>query len=154
MQTFDKAAFSPAGAGRTTSDRFGRHTLRITADQTGGRLGLFEAEVPPGEGPPFHIHETEDECFRVLSGTFTFWCGTDCVTLSEGGVILVPRGAAHRFQNTGSTPGRLMTIMTPGGFEGFFPACEAAQPETPEQVGAIAARYNLRFVPPPMTEAA
>ncbi|MBE0553904.1 MAG: cupin domain-containing protein, partial [Rhodobacteraceae bacterium] len=120
MQPFEQAAFSPAGAGQIVTDRFGRHTIRIAAAETGGRLGVFEAEVPPGEGPPPHIHDHEDEFFRVLSGSFAFWCNGARVDLTADGTLVVPRGAVHRFQNTGSTPGRLMCVMTPGGFEGFF----------------------------------
>lgn len=145
MTSFDTAAHSPAGAG-TDAFAFGRHILRITADQTGGRLGCFEAEVPPGEGPPLHVHEKEEEFFRVLDGTFAFWCNGSRVDLSTGGLIVVPRGAVHRFQNVGPTTGRLMVVMTPGGFEGFFPAIEAATPQDPATIGAIAARFNLRFV--------
>ena len=145
MQPFDTAVVSPAGAGREAF-AFGRHTLRITAAQTGGSLGVFEAEVPPGEGPPLHVHEKEDEFFRVLSGRFAFWCNGTRVELGADGLIVVPRGAVHRFQNIGTTTGHLMTLMTPGGFEGFFPAVEAARPESPEAIAALAARYNLRFV--------
>lgn len=71
MTTFDKAAFSKADAG-VEAIAFGRHIIRIAADQTGGSLGCFEAEVPAGEGPPFHVHEKEEEFFRVLEGRFAF----------------------------------------------------------------------------------
>jgi len=146
MQPFEQAAFSPAGAGQIVTDRFGRHTIRIAAAETGGRLGVFEAEVPPGEGPPPHIHDHEDEFFRVLSGSFAFWCNGARVDLTADGTLVVPRGAVHRFQNTGSTPGRLMCVMTPGGFEGFFPAVAANPPESPAAMEAIASRFHLRFV--------
>ena len=50
MDTFQQAAFSLAGAGQEAL-AFGRHMIRITADQTGGALGCFEAEVPPAKAP-------------------------------------------------------------------------------------------------------
>jgi mannose-6-phosphate isomerase-like protein (cupin superfamily) len=145
MTTFDKAAFSPSGAG-VAAFAFGRHTIRITADQTGGSLGCFEDEVPAGEGPPFHVHEKEEEFFRVLEGRFAFWCNGARVDLAEGGVICVPRGAVHRFQNIGQGMGRLMVVVTPGGFEGFFHAVDAVPGASMDQIGQIAARHNLRFV--------
>jgi mannose-6-phosphate isomerase-like protein (cupin superfamily) len=153
MQTFDQAIFSEPGAG-TLATGFGPHLIRISAKQTGGRLGVFEAEVPAGEGPPPHVHDREEEFFRVLEGRFAFWCNGTRVELEAGGVIVVPRGAVHRFQNVGHTTGRLMVVMTPGGFEGFFPAVEAEQPKTPEQIDALAARFNLRFVPALAAQAA
>ena len=146
MQTFDQAAISPRGAG-TFVQGFGPHLIRISAQQTGGRLGVFEAETPPGEGPPFHVHEREDEFFRVLEGTYAFWCNGAEVHLEAGGVIVVPRGSVHRFQNIGETPGRLMTLVTPGGFEGFFGAVEEEAPDGPDAIDALAARFHLRFVP-------
>ncbi|MCQ0969758.1 cupin domain-containing protein [Paracoccus sp. TK19116] len=146
MTSFVHAAYSAPGAGKQAMG-FGPHLIRITAEQTGGRLGVFEAEVPPGEGPPPHIHEREDECFRVLDGRFAFWCNESRVELEAGGVIVVPRGSIHRFQNIGATAGRLMIVMTPGGFEGFFPAVEVEAPQTPHEIDALAARFSLRFAP-------
>lgn len=145
MTTFVKAAFSPSGSG-IEAFAFGRHTIRITADQTGGNLGCFEDEVPAGEGPPPHVHEKEDEFFRVLDGRFAFWCNGDRVELTEGGVICVPRGSVHRFQNIGHSMGRIMVVVTPGGFEGFFHAVDAVPNASMDEIGQIAARYNLRFV--------
>lgn len=145
MTTFDQAAFSHSDAG-TEALAFGRHIIRITADQTGGSLGCFEAEVPAGEGPPFHVHEKEEEFFRVLEGRFAFWCNGARVDLTAGGVICVPRGSVHRFQNVGQTPGRLMVVMTPGGFEGFFPAAAREPDADLDRIGQIAAQFNLRFV--------
>jgi mannose-6-phosphate isomerase-like protein (cupin superfamily) len=153
MTTCDRAAFSPAGGGNAAF-AFGHHKIRIFADATGGNLGCFESEVPPGEGPPPHIHDRETEFFRVVEGRFLFSCGEDQVTLAEGGVIAVPPGAVHWFRNVGSGTGRLMVVVTLGGFEGFFPAVERENPQTPEAIDALAARFSLRFVPALAAQAA
>ena len=145
MTPFTQAAFSTSDAG-TEALAFGRHIIRITADQTGGSLGCFEAEVPAGEGPPFHVHEKEEEFFRVIDGTFAFWCNGARVDLDAGSVICVPRGAVHRFQNIGQTTGRLMVVMTPGGFEGFFPAVAREPGTSPERICQIGEQFNIRFV--------
>jgi mannose-6-phosphate isomerase-like protein (cupin superfamily) len=153
MQTFDHAAYSPPGAG-ALANAYGVNLIRISAEQTGGRLGVFEADVLPGEGPPRHVHDREEEFFRVLDGDFAFWCNGQRIDLGAGGVIVVPRGTVHRFQNIGGSVGRLMVVMTPGGFEGFFPAVEAEAPQTPQDIDALAARFGLRFVPPLCGQAA
>lgn len=145
MTPFYKAAFSPADAGAEAL-AFGRHIIRITADQTGGSLGCFESEVPAGEGPPFHVHEKEEEFFRVLEGRFAFWCNGARVELEAGGVICVPRGSVHRFENIGQTTGRLMVVMTPGGFEGFFPAVASEPGASVDRICQIGEHFNLRFV--------
>lgn len=145
MTSFTQAAFSSTDAG-TEAFAFGRHIIRITADQTGGSLGCFEAEVPAGEGPPFHVHEKEEEFFRILDGTFAFWSNDARVDLGAGSVICVPRGAVHRFQNIGQTTGRLMVVITPGGFEGFFPAVASEPGASVDRICQIAEQFNLRFV--------
>ncbi|MTH77853.1 cupin domain-containing protein [Paracoccus aestuariivivens] len=146
MTSFDQAAYSPTGAG-TMAMGFGPHQIRIPATQTGGRLGVFESELAPGEGPPMHVHDREDEFFRVLEGRFAFWCNGVRVDLDAGGLIVVPRGSVHRFMNIGETSGRVMIVVTPGGFEGFFGSVEAENPSTPQEIDSLAARYHLRFTP-------
>ena len=145
MTPFTQAAFSTSDAG-TEALAFGRHIIRITAEQTGGSLGCFEAEVPASEGHPCHVHEKEEEFFRVIDGTFAFWCNGARVDLDAGSVICVPRGAVHRFQNIGQTTGRLMVVMTPGGFEGFFPAVAREPGASPERICQIGEQFNIRFV--------
>jgi mannose-6-phosphate isomerase-like protein (cupin superfamily) len=145
MTTFEQAAFSRSGAGDEAL-AFGRHIIRITAEQTGGSLGCFESEVPAGDGPPLHAHEKEEEFFRVLEGHFAFWCNGVRVELTEGGVICVPRGAEHRFQNIGTSMGRLMVVITPGGFEGFFPAVAREGEASMERICQIGEQFNLRFI--------
>ncbi|MEZ5796373.1 MAG: cupin domain-containing protein [Paracoccaceae bacterium] len=145
MTPFDQAAFSVSGAG-TEALAFGRHIIRIAAEQTGGRLGCFESEVPAGEGTPFHVHEKEDEFFQILDGHFAFWCKDARVELTTGGVICVPRGAVHRFENIGPGTGRMLVVVTPGGFEGFFPAVAARTEPSVDEICQIGERFNLRFV--------
>jgi len=142
MNTFKNPIISQPGAGRMALG-FGPHLIRMSAEETEGCFGLFEADIPAGEGPPLHIHEREEEFFRVLSGRFLFVCGDTRIEVGEGGCVLLPRGVAHRFQNVGTSIGRLMIIVTPGGFEGFFGAVEEAGPAGLE---AVLACYGIRFV--------
>lgn len=142
MTTFTKPVISEPGAGQMAYG-FGPHLIRMTADKTGGCFGLLEADIPAGEGPPLHVHEHEEEFFRVLSGRFLFVCGDSETELSEGGCVLLPRGIPHRFQNVGDTMGRLMVIVTPGGFEGYFAAVEKAGMA---ELGPVSERYGIRFI--------
>jgi len=145
MNCFTRAIASPAGDGQKVM-AFGPHLIRITAQDTGGAMGVLEATVPAGEGPPLHLHEREEEFFRVLSGRFAFWCADEMAVLEEGGCIALPRGIPHRFQNIGDKDGRLMVVVTPGGFEQFFPEIERRQPSGPEELVAIAAEFGLTFL--------
>ncbi|MFB2549810.1 cupin domain-containing protein [Ensifer soli] len=144
MNAFTYAAVSRPGHGWPVG-AFGGHVVRLMAATTGGALGLFEATVCPGDGPPWHAHEREDEFFRVLSGRFGFWCAGDYVELGEGGCIALPRGVPHRFRNIGERDGQLMVVVTPGGFEDFFLLIDLCRPETPDELSAIAAEFGLTF---------
>jgi Cupin domain len=112
--------------------------LLLTAADTAGSTAVWIEEVPPGAGPPLHIHAREDESFYVLDGMFRFK-GGETVELA--------------FHNDGAETGRLLVTMTPGGFEGFFLAVEAeglSPPEDMARIGALAAQYGLSFVGPPL----
>ncbi|OWW00339.1 cupin domain-containing protein [Rhizobium sp. R693] len=146
MNKFICAAVSPPEHG-TPAMAFGQHVIRMMASNTGGSLGMFEAFVLAGEGPPLHVHEREDEFVRVLAGRFGFWCAGDYVELTEGGCIALPRGVPHRFRNVGKTKGHLMVVVTPGGFESFFPIVELCKPETPDEIASVARDFGLTFPP-------
>ena len=83
----------------------------------------------------------------MLEGRFPFWCNGARVELDSGGVIAVPRGPVHRFENVGSALGRLMVVTTPGVFEGFFRTFEKEGPQNLQKIYALAARFDMSFVP-------
>ena len=147
MSSLTRAVASAPGEGLHTR-AFGTYLIRFTAAVTGGAMGLFEMNLPAGEGPPLHVHEREDEFFRVLSGRFSFRCGKDAVELGAGGCILLPRRVPHTFLALGEGENRLMCMVTPGGFESFFADVDREQPGTPEAMAALAARYGVAFLPP------
>ncbi|MDQ3927252.1 MAG: cupin domain-containing protein, partial [Actinomycetota bacterium] len=68
------------GEGRT----IGGITLKATAEETGGSIGVLEATSPPGAGPPRHVHYGCDELFYVLEGQFLFLVGERQVSAPPG----------------------------------------------------------------------
>lgn len=128
-----------------------RVVIKVPSEASGGSVGIAEMLVPPGEGPPMHIHRNEEEFFHVLEGRFRFWCGGREWTGGEGATVLLPRGMPHTFQNVGDAPGRLMASVTPGGFERFFERCDEAglrAPEDAEALRALASEFGMEFTGP------
>lgn len=130
-----------------------RYKTLLSPADSGGAMSIVDSIGPAGSGPPRHVHESEDEVFVVLTGACEFWREGETVTKGAGEAIFVPRGREHTFRVLGDQPSRHLVILTPGGFEGFF--AEMAQggfriPEDMDQVGASAARHNLRFTGPPL----
>ena len=96
------------------------YTIKASASITGGAYSLVEASVPPGSGPPPHVHTREDEAFYILDGQLEFTAGEQTVLAGAGDFIYLPRGDMHRFTNPGIFPARALMLLSPGGFEGFF----------------------------------
>lgn len=137
-----------------------RITIKARARTTGGAYGLFEAELPAGFSPPLHVHHREDETFWILDGDFSVQCGDRRFRAGPGAYVFAPRGIPHTFVVDGPSPGRLLTLLTPGGGEEFFTAmgrpAEAGGLPPPEPIDIprlkqIAARFGIDIVGPPMT---
>jgi quercetin dioxygenase-like cupin family protein len=147
----------PAGTGATYLGPGDRYRFLVTGDETGGAYFAMEAFVPPGGGPPPHIHRYEDETFYVVEGECRILLADEWVTAGVGDFINVPRGVVHRFQNQGAETMRMILTFTPAGIEHFFE--ETLKPtldpraditddvdEVAARYAAAAPRYGLEFV--------
>jgi quercetin dioxygenase-like cupin family protein len=126
--------------------------IRIHGRDTGGTVSAVESHDVPGGGPPPHIHSREDETFQVLEGEYEFKVDGASFVAKKGATVFAPRGIPHTYRYLGQTPGRLMCVITPAGFEGFFEAVGALTPEQQQDIPrviAIAKEFGLEFLPPP-----
>ncbi len=126
-------------------------TIKAATSQTNGSLTVLELLIGPGQGPALHTHLREDELWYVIEGDFRFEAGDALLRAPTGGMAFGPRGTAHRFQNVGDTPGRLLVITTPSGLERFFEQFAALLPGPigPESVAAVGHANWLEFAGPP-----
>ena len=132
--------------------------VRLSAEVTGGAYSMIEETSPPDGGPPPHLHANEDEAFCVLEGEVEFLLGEVTSPAGVGTCVHIPKGTLHTFKSVGTSPSRVLAVITPGGFEGFFleagePATGGSSgPEGPPDVGRIVEigqRYGLEIPPPP-----
>jgi quercetin dioxygenase-like cupin family protein len=93
---------------------------KVTAGRSGGSLTVEEWGLPPGGLIPPHTHSREDECNFVLEGELTCDVGGEIVFAPAGSYVLKPRNVPHALCNAGAEPVRVLEILTPGGFEGYF----------------------------------
>lgn len=91
-----------------------------TGEETDGRYATFEAIVPPGSGPPPHIHSREEESFLVLEGQMTFQLGDERIVAGEGTFLNMPVGSLHCFKNETDKTARLLISLAPAGLEQMF----------------------------------
>src|SRR4051812_23469358 len=87
----------PSGSGETFWGPGDMYRFLVTGEQTGGAYFAMEALLPPGGGPPPHIHRHEDETFYIVEGACDFLLGEETITAGAGDFVNVPRGAVHRF---------------------------------------------------------
>jgi quercetin dioxygenase-like cupin family protein len=126
--------------------------IRIHGRDTGGVVSAVESHDVTGGGPPPHIHHREDETFQVLEGEYEWTVGDKKFIAQKGATVFAPRGIPHTYRYLGQTPGRLMCIMTPSGFEGFFEEIGALSPQQQQDIPRvieIGKKYGLEFPPPP-----
>ena len=97
-----------------------------TGEDTAGKYATFEAIVPPGSGPPPHIHSREEESFLVLEGEMTFQLGEERIVAGEGTFLNMPAGSLHCFRNESGKTARLLITVAPAGLEQMF--FEVGQP--------------------------
>jgi quercetin dioxygenase-like cupin family protein len=109
-----------AGEGRSVWIVGDRYTVKAAGEDTGGAYALIEALVPPGSGPPPHVHHREDEAFYVLEGELRFHVDGRDITAGAGAWVTLARGSLHHFKNVGDRPARMLIVVTPSGLERFF----------------------------------
>ncbi len=93
---------------------------KVTAQASGGSLTVEEWGLPPGGLIPPHTHTREDGCNFVLEGEPTREVGGEILVAPKGSFVLKPRNIPHALYNAGHGPVRVLEILTPGGFEGYF----------------------------------
>ena len=112
-----------------------------TGAQTHGGYFLTHSIVPPGGGPPAHIHTREEEAFFLLRGELVFLLGDEEVTVPAGTFLNVPRGTKHRFRNDAAVEAEMIFWFAPAGIEGLFEELGA----NPEEIVAIGERYGVEY---------
>jgi quercetin dioxygenase-like cupin family protein len=126
------------------------HVL-LEREGTEGEMGMFTTQFFAPGGPPLHVHEDAGEALYVLEGHAEFQAGDEYLTLGAGEVVFVPAGVDHTFHFPDETGGKLLVIVTPGGFEGFFAATKHLKlPDQLVELNEISAKFGQVFTGPPL----
>lgn len=122
-------------------------TVKLGGAETGGTLAVILAPVPPGGGPPLHVHAPDDELFLVVEGTISYFCDGAWTDLGPGGVAYFPKGTPHQYRNNGTTLARHWEITTPSGFEHFMRKLtdEIARPGGPSKERILTIHAEHRY---------
>ena len=146
----------PPAQGRTVAIVGDVYRFLATGEDTNGTYALWEALVPPGGGPPPHVHSREEEGFYVLEGEITFTVNGEKAVATAGTFANMPVGTPHSFKNESERPAKMLISVAPAGLEQMFfevgvPLAEGATtalPPTREEVEkllAVAPNYGIEI---------
>jgi mannose-6-phosphate isomerase-like protein (cupin superfamily) len=128
----------------------------IDGPEAGERFSLVEHPMSPRAlAAPLHLHTREDEYSFVLQGRMGALLGDDVVEAGPGDLVFKPRNQWHTFWNAGDEPCRILELISPAGFEGFFRELVAMGGVTradPEEFAQLRERYGLEMQPETVPE--
>jgi hypothetical protein len=101
-----------------------------------------------------HLHLDQDEWWYVLEGEYLFEVDGAQLKASSGATVLARRGTRHTFQNIGTTEGRVLVTVVPGGLDLFFEELSTLFPKgaplVHETLAALFRKHNLELLGPPI----
>jgi quercetin dioxygenase-like cupin family protein len=142
--------------GRTIAVVGDVYRFMATGDDTNGKYAMWEAIVPPGGGPPPHVHSREEEGFYILEGEITFTVNGEKVVAKAGVFANMPVGTPHSFKNESDRPAKMLISVAPAGLEMMFfevgvPLADGATTALPptkaeiEKLLEVAPRYGVEI---------
>ena len=157
--TMNNPTIRKPNEGRTIAVVGDVYRFMATSEDTNGKYAMWEAIVPPGGGPPPHVHSREEEGFYILEGEIAFQIGEKHVVATAGMFANMPIGMPHSFKNEGDKPAKMVISVAPAGLEKMFfefgvPLLEGATTALPpskeeiEKLLAIAPRYGIEIKVP------
>jgi quercetin dioxygenase-like cupin family protein len=103
-------------------------TFKVTSEQSGGVLCMFEHTASQGKVTPLHLHPDDDETVYVLEGELLLHIDGVEHRAGPGAVVYIPRGTPHAFL-VNSEVERSLWVVTPGGaMEAFYRQAGDAAP--------------------------
>jgi quercetin dioxygenase-like cupin family protein len=145
--------------GRTIAVVGDIYRFLTTGEDTDGRYAQWEAIVPPGGGPPPHVHSRENEGFYIIEGEITFRIGEERVVATAGTFANMPVGVPHSFKNESDRIAKVLITVAPAGLERMFfetglvvpQGATTAESPTKEEIDKmmeVAPRYGIKILVP------
>ncbi len=103
-----------------------------------------------GDATPLHNHPGAEEVFYVLGGQLEVWADGVVSEASAGAFIVVPRGTPHGLRRLSAEPVRMLTLVSPPGFEKIFAAVTEQGEDNlladPDRLIALAIEYGTEIL--------
>jgi len=110
----------------------------------------WHATFPPGTFVPPHIHPTQDEFIYMFEGRFDLVLDGKDFIATAGDLIRLPMGIPHGIFNKSDQPVKCFFWVSPTGkLYDLFWAIHSMKEQSPAEVVALSAKYEVIFLPPP-----
>lgn len=94
--------------------------ILLSTEATGGATSVLMGWHKPGEGPPDHVHFSQEEMFFIIEGIYELTAGGETWIIGPGSIAFIPRNTVHRFKNIGDTTACMLDWTLPGGQDRYF----------------------------------
>jgi mannose-6-phosphate isomerase-like protein (cupin superfamily) len=146
----------------------GRYGIKVSGEQSGGRLLQLLASDSRGAAPPLHVHRDADETWYIIDGQLAVFVGDERIEAGPGDFVFGPMGVPHTFVVTSEQAEFLVTFSPAGtagpsgyGVDGFFrEVCPRVVPGEPppdptmpdeEEFARKMDEYGIELLGPPPT---
>jgi mannose-6-phosphate isomerase-like protein (cupin superfamily) len=116
--------------------------ILLSTEATGGATSVIMGWHKPGEGPPDHVHFSQEEVFFIVEGIYELTVGGQTSTIGPGTIVFIPRDVVHRFRNVGGTRACMLDWSLPGGQDHYF---KAGGGFTGDKVIEISKKFDTNF---------
>ena len=87
----------------------------VEGGESGGSVAVFEFDVPAGAAVAAgHSHDGYEETIYGFEGVSTWTVEGEPIDVGPGEVLVIPRGAVHKFDNNGDVDAKMLALVTPG----------------------------------------
>ena len=140
---FDEPHINPQG---------GKFATKLSGKDTQGDLFIYETKHIEKGGPPLHLHQEQDEWFRIIEGEYIIKAGEELFRCKAGDCVFVPRKVVHAFAKVSEGPGTLMIIFQPAGKmeEFFIDRRKRSSSATQEEEKKFLRAYGMELIGPPL----
>jgi quercetin dioxygenase-like cupin family protein len=122
----------------------------LTSEATGGAVSVVIAWHKPGEGPPDHVHFSQEEIFYIIDGIYELTVGERTEAVGPGAIVFIPRNIVHRFKNIGDRTACMLDWSLPAGQDHYFQEISKLAVGggfTGEKVVEISKKFDTNFPP-------
>jgi quercetin dioxygenase-like cupin family protein len=132
----------------------GKFDLKISTQDSGGDLLIYDTVRMQRGGPALHRHFRQDEWFYVIRGEFIVRVGNETFRLGPGDSAFAPRMIPHVWAMVSEGPGQVLVLFQPAGsMEDFFHQMSRLGPNIPkdqEVFRRLWATHGQEMLGPPL----